>query len=61
MKDKNKKLIATIKDYIQTQVLPVSCSVPLSVQMQYEAESLTSIIEQEYLLIPKYRKEIVSK
>jgi hypothetical protein len=60
MRHNRKKLIATIKDYIQTQVLPVSCAQPLDVQMQYEAESLTSIIERDYLLIPKLRKEFIA-
>lgn len=60
MGHKNKKLTDTIKDYITTQVFPVCFEKPFDEQMQYEAESLTGIIERDYLLIPRIKKELVT-
>ena len=53
----HKELVETIKDYISTQVFPVAMDRPFDEVMQYEAETLANIIDEDYLLIPRIKKE----
>jgi hypothetical protein len=55
----NKKLVAMIKDYVSTQILPVALDRPFDVVMQYEAEILAAKIERDYFLVPRTQKEVV--